>query len=113
MSDHTSKVPERISHTRIIDATTIRNFLDTKTYDILNGTTPNVANLEYFLSHLSSVTVTNFKNGQEGQHLYILGNGNTTVTHGTNIFTSTSANKLLLANRMYHFIFHSAKWYEV
>ena len=112
--DVTQRVrPERITHKQIIESPQLKLVLDEKEYDTLISTTPNVLNREYWLSHASAITVTDFLKGQEGQHLFILGNGNTTLTHGTNIFTSTGANKVLAANKMYHLVYHLAKWYEV
>lgn len=103
----------RIKYERVIEASTTRLVLDRILYDTLVSTTPDVLNRQYFLSHASATTVTNFLNGQDGQHLYILGNGNTTLTHGTNIFTTTGANKVLAANLMYHLVCHDSKWYEI
>lgn len=105
--------PERITRETIIEAQQTRLVLDKKTFDTLVGVIPEVSQREYWLSHSSATTVTNFLGGQEGHHLYILGNGNTELTHGTNIFTSTGANKTLAADKMYHFICHDDKWYEV
>lgn len=104
---------ERITHERVVEARTTRLVLDVHTFDTLSGVIPDVSQREYWLSHSAAETVTNFLNGQEGQHLYILGNGNTELTHGTSIFTSTGANKTLAADKMYHFICHDDKWYEV
>lgn len=80
--------------------------------DVLVGTTPTIKYTVYYKSHASAVTVTNFLGGSEGKEVVILGNGNTTITHGTNIFTSTGANKVLLANKIYRFTYIEGKWYE-
>lgn len=104
---------EEIWHERVINAETVINVLDKRSFDTLVSTTPRVTNKEQWLSHAASTTVTDFLGGKDGQHLYILGNGNTTLTHGTNIFTNTGANKVLAANRMYHLIHYNGKWYEV
>ena len=75
--------------------------------------TPIVSSVEIWKSPSSGVTVTNFLGGAEGQNLYILGNGNLTVSHNATIKTSTGANKVLAANKIYHFKLIDAIWYEV
>lgn len=74
--------------------------------------TPSVANLNSHQAGGSVVTVTNFANGQEGQHISVLGDGATTVQHGTNIFTNSGADKLLAANMVYRFTLFNKIWYE-
>jgi hypothetical protein len=81
--------------------------------DELISTTPNVFNKEYFTSHSSATTVTNFLNGQPQQSLYILGNGNTTIANNSNIKTVSGSDTLLLADIIYHFIFMNNIWYQV
>lgn len=105
--------PERIKRERIIEAPTTRAVLDRKLFDTLTTTTPDILNREYWLSHATATTVTNFVNGQDGQHLYILGNGNTTLTHGTNIFLSGGVTRLLVANKICHLVCYDNIWYEV
>lgn len=62
--------------------------------------------------------VTYFDNGQEGQELVILGDGQVTVKYDvTKIITNTGADKLLVADKLYKF--HMFKrgnfnvWYEL
>jgi hypothetical protein len=74
---------------------------------------PLVRNVEIYRSPSSAVNVTNFKGGAEGQDLYILGNGNVTLVNGATIKTSTGANKVLAANKIYHLKYIDAIWYEV
>ena len=75
--------------------------------------TPSVLNITRLkLVNTGATTVTNFKFGQEGQNILILGDGFTTVANNTNIQTSTGANKLLVANRVYSFTLFGSKWYE-
>lgn len=76
-------------------------------------TTPSVRDVEIFTSPSGATTVTNFDNGTPLQDLYILGNGNLTVSNNANIKTSTGANKVLAANKLYHFKFINNVWYEV
>lgn len=76
-------------------------------------TTPNVRNHEFWLANNSgAVTVTQFDDGAEGQELNILGDGNTTIAHNSNIKTNTGANKLLATDRMYRFIKVNSLWVE-
>lgn len=78
----------------------------------LVGATPIVANLTNILSHDTAETVTEFKQGQPGQTLVILGNGNTTIQQNATIKTNTGADKLLLADIVYRFTYFSGIWYE-
>lgn len=61
----------------------------------------------------SAVTIIDFKNGQQGQHINILGDGVTTLTHGTNIIMSDGADLLLATDTVYQFILFNGKWYQV
>lgn len=77
------------------------------------STTPSVERRTRFTCvNTGAVTVTDFLNGSDGQEIVLLGDGFTTVQHGTNIFTSTAANKLLAANKVYRFTRFNNKWYE-
>lgn len=81
------------------------------------STTPSVLNSTSWVANNSApVTVTNFRDGQPGQVVRILGDGQTTIQHGTNIFTNTGANKLLATNKVYTFnyfqIGSTLKWVE-
>lgn len=64
------------------------------------------------LSSISAVTLTDFSSGGEGQALVVLGDGFTTILHGTKIFTNTGVNKLMNANRIYVFYSFFNIWYE-
>lgn len=77
------------------------------------ATTPSILNSTSLkLAATGATTLTNFMNGAQGQLLAVFGDGNTTVTHGTKIFTNTGANKLLAVNRVYVFHFRDSIWYE-
>ena len=80
------------------------------------ATTPSVKDLEHIiLNHAGPTTITNLKNGRDGQPLKIISlNGNATIANNANIVTNTGANKLLTANLVYRFTFHKAtgKWHE-
>jgi hypothetical protein len=78
-----------------------------------NSTTPSVLNLLRFkFQNTAPVTVTNFIGGQEGQHIMVIGDGNTTITHGTRIFNTSGANLLLIDNRVYSYVFAQGVWRE-
>lgn len=78
-----------------------------------SDTTPTVRNITRFrANNTGAVTVTNFDDGQDGQEIKILGDGFTTVDHGTTIFTNTGADKLLAANKVYTFTKFGTNWYE-
>jgi len=75
--------------------------------------TPAVPNMQVLVFvNVSPVTVTNFDGGASGQTIRCLGDGNTTIQHGTSIKTNTAANKLLAANKMYVFTYYAGVWYE-
>ena len=75
--------------------------------------TPSVMDCNTWKCGGSVVTVTNFANGQEGQHINILGDGVTTLTHGTNIITSDGADLLLATDTVYQFVLLNGKWYQL
>ncbi len=76
-------------------------------------TTISVLNLERLkLSNTGAVTVTDLLYGQNGQEVSLLGDGNTTIAHGTPMKTNTGANKLMAANRVYRFVRFDGVWYE-
>lgn len=79
----------------------------------LGNTTPNVLNRERIeFQNTGAVTVTDFLDGQEGQEITIKGDGFTTITHGSLIKTSTGANKLLSATKVYRFVRFGSVWIE-
>jgi hypothetical protein len=81
-----------------------------------NLATPSVKDLEHIiLSHAIATTVTNFKNGRDGQPLNVVStNGNATIANNANIVTNTGANKLLTTNLVYrfHYLKATGKWHE-
>lgn len=111
-----SQVPERVTHERFIEAPETRLVLDKRMIGHVKTsvTTPSVLNVEYWKAkNTGAVLVTNFVNGQEGQHLYILGDGNTTLEHGTYIDTLDDLDLLLAAEKTYHLILLDGKWRQV
>lgn len=73
---------------------------------------PSVLNATIHKAGGSVVTITNFKNGQKGQHISVLGDGVTTIQNGTSIKTNTGANKLLATGVVYRFTLFDNTWYE-
>jgi len=85
---------------------TSRNVLEKKNVQNMTGETPNVLNRSFFVgANANPTTVTDFLNGAPGQRLYILGDGNMTITNGSFIFTNTGADKLLAVSKVYRFTF--------
>jgi len=92
----------------------VRFFVLPKVYvDLIHThTTPSVLNRTILKSPSSPITVTNFDDGAQGQTIRILGNGNLTVAHNSNIKTNTGANKILAADKVYNFTLIDEVWYE-
>lgn len=81
----------------------------TKTGD----TTPTVLNLERIkFQNTSPVTVTNFDNGREGQYIVVVGDGQTIIQHGTNIFNTAGVDITLANGRVYAYVRVQGVWRE-
>lgn len=98
-----------------------RNVLEKQIVNtIKSNATPNVLNRKFFeLINTGANVITDFINGAPGQRIYLLGDGFTTLEHGTFIFTNTGVDKLLLADIVYKLTFFeidgspkSHKWVE-
>jgi hypothetical protein len=100
----------------LIDTPKRRNVLDTipVAYIIKGQTEPSVENCEHWLAHNTApLTITYFAKGGNGQHLYILGDGQTTVAHNLlKIITGSGINTLLVNNKLYHFVNFNGVWVE-
>ena len=69
------------------------------------ATKVNVENIEKVkFINTAPVTVTEFTNIQDGQTLFILGDGQTTLANNTKIVTNTGANKLLVNGLVHVFV---------
>jgi hypothetical protein len=113
MTDEQPTLPSRTIGEEIIESPKTHNVLDKEFVANMRTATPSVKNLRIFKgSNTGPVTVTQFKDGQEGQIIKILGDGQMTITNGANIKTNTGANKLLAANKVYTFTRISNVWYE-
>ena len=77
-------------------------------------TTPSVKDLIRFTTqNTSPLTVTNLLDGADGQEIIIVGDGNTTLQHGTHIFNDSGANLLLAVNKAYSYLRINDKWIQV
>lgn len=77
-----------------------------------NSTTPSVEGAKVYACSGSVVSITNFTNGIKNQTIKLIGDGNTTLVHGASIKTTTGANKLLAADRIYTLTLYNNVWYE-
>jgi hypothetical protein len=83
---------------------------------IKSDITPSVRNIKRLVAGGVAVTITNFKEGQDGQTIEILGDGVTIVATTVHIERTTSG--ALTANRLYRFTYYVdpitkiGKWYE-
>ena len=73
--------------------------------------TPSVRNLTRLFAGGVAVTVTDFKEGQDGQSIEILGDGVTNVANNTKIVRASTG--VLDLNRVYKFTRFGNKWYEL
>jgi hypothetical protein len=75
--------------------------------------TPSVLNVDRWqFINTNPLTVTNFLQGQEGQHIKVLGDGFTTIQNNTNIKTNTGADVLLASTTVYSFTRFNNVWYQ-
>lgn len=75
--------------------------------------TPTVQNVTVWkANNIAPNNITNFDDGQEGQTIKILGDGQTTVVYSTTIKTNTGIDKLLDADKMYTFTYVNSTWIE-
>lgn len=105
-------LPQRITEKQIFETAPTFLALPEQFLGKLVTATPDVKNILFVESHAVATTVTALLNGQNGQMLTILGNGNTTMSDNTVIKTNTGANKVLLADIIYRFTHISGIWYE-
>ena len=72
----------------------------------LTGATPSLMGQgwlqeNFTMGNGSAVTLTNFADGVHGQHIFVRGDGFTTMANNANILTTTGAPKLMAANTIY------------
>jgi parallel beta-helix repeat protein len=78
--------------------------------------TPSVAQWHNFRIDQTggAQTITDFDNGINGQIIYLLAqDSETTLQHGTNIYTRIGEDLNLTSSRIYSFIQHNAIWYQI
>lgn len=103
---------ERLNEDVVIEAPQTPSALD-KQFPLRfhpGDATPSVKNLTRFKANGTPVTITQFDDGQNGQRIYILGDGQTTVASNANIRRSTSG--ALASERIYTFTRIDSVWYE-
>jgi len=77
-------------------------------------TTPSVAGASMWdTANTNPTTITNFDDGIDGQIIRIKADANTTIQHGTNIFTTSGSNITCAANVIYSFQKRRTKWYQL
>lgn len=81
----------------------------------IGDTTPSVKQLTRFIACGTTVTITNFDDGQDGQRIYVLGDGFTIVENNSNIVRASTS--VLTADTVYTFTRIKkpgdvARWYE-
>lgn len=81
--------------------------------------TPSVLNVNHWKTKATApITITDFDKGQNGQTIFVKGDGFTTVSHNANIKTNVEMAKLLTAGRVYQFtaifddVLNKNIWYE-
>lgn len=78
---------------------------------IATDATPSIATGSMFKT-ADTTTYTDFDDAVEGKRISILALHAAVVTNGTNIKTSTAANKTLVVDRLYNFVSIGGVWYE-
>lgn len=76
-------------------------------------TTPSVKNVRCWIcQNTVPVDITNFDDGQEGQTLKVLGDGNSSVDPAAGFIVTASGAVALMANKVYTFTKFNGVWYE-
>jgi hypothetical protein len=97
---------ERIESEQVVNAQETRNALAKQFIRLakLGDPTPSVMNVERLeFRNTAPLTVTNFDDGQNGQRIEILGDGNTTIQNNARIVCASGADTLLDAGSTYAF----------
>lgn len=115
MNDNKTIVPTTVHEQQQVEAPQHQLVIPTRfVLDLKkDATLPSVKNVERIRAiNESPVTIENFVDGQEGQHLLVLGDGFTTVQNNSRIITNNGADVLLDVNKVYTFVRYNNKWYE-
>lgn len=109
--------PFRIDQEQVVEAPQTNSVLSKEFVKPIKvgDTTPSVLNLIKFkFQNTSATTITNFDDGQVGQEITLLGDGNTTIANNSNIVTNAGADKLLDDGVVFKFIkYPDGKWHEL
>ncbi len=90
----------------IFDAPVTFNKLAKKLIATFRGSVINALNIELFkLTNAAPTNVATIQYGQDGQTIYLLGDGQTTLTLTGNIKTRTGGTMLLASGRIYGLTF--------
>jgi hypothetical protein len=107
--------PNVVRQDLVVDAQQRSNILPTQFIIklTLGSTTPSVSNVTRAKAiNVAPITITNFTNGQEGQEIQILGDGNTTFADNLSIKTLAAADTLMVFNKIYKFTMFDSIWIE-
>jgi hypothetical protein len=78
-----------------------------------NSNNPSVKNVtRWVAANTDPINIIDFRDGQDGQEIKILGDGVTTVNDNVKIKTNTGANKLLAPLKVYTFTKFFDVWIE-
>ncbi len=96
-------MPLKIEKEEIVfDAPVTLNKLVKRLIASFVGSTINALNVELFdLNNTSPTNIATISNGQNGQTIHLLGDGQTTLTNAGNIRTRTGASVLLATGLIY------------
>lgn len=76
--------------------------------------TPDVLNVTRLaFSNTVTTIITNFLSPQEGQHIILLGDGNTEVANNSNIVNHSASNTKLDNGVAYSYVYMLGKWRQV
>lgn len=70
----------------------------------------NITRLKF--QNAAPITVTNFLNGQEGQNIIVLGDGQTSIDATATVIPLFGVGHILDVNMIYKFILFDGIWYE-
>jgi hypothetical protein len=116
MEDNRRSVDQQFK-TNIIETPQLRSVLDyIPVAKLIKGQTePSVKDCERFIAHNTApVSIDYFKDGQSGQLIYILGDGQTSVVYDANKIDAAGGVTHLLSNgEVYAFLNIAGIWYEV
>lgn len=107
--------PTQVQHEENVEAPAERAVLDFDNVLTFRAgdATPSVKSLRKFRTAGTSVTITDFDDGQQGHVIYVLGDGDTTVAHNANIRRTRGISEILKSEIVYSFIHIDGVWHEI